>query len=30
MDIFGLVKFIYSEKAEKICEISTVDFTGTT
>ena len=25
-----LVKFIYSEKATKFCEISTVDLTGTT
>ena len=25
-----LVKFIYSEKATKLCEISTVDLTGTT
>ena len=24
------VKFIYSEKATKLCEISTVDLTGTT
>ena len=24
------LKFIYSEKATKFCEISTVDFTGTT
>ena len=27
---FFLVKFIYSEKATKFCEISTVDLTGTT
>ena len=26
---FFLVKFIYSEKATKFCEISTVDLTGT-
>ena len=25
-----MVKFIYSEKATKLCEISTVDLTGTT
>ena len=27
---YGILKFIYSEKAKKFCEISTVDLTGTT
>ena len=27
---FSFLKFIYSEKATKFCEISTVDLTGTT
>ena len=27
---FFLLKFVYSEKATKFCEISTVDLTGTT
>ena len=31
-DIFkyNYIKFIYSEKATKFCEISTIDLTGTT
>ena len=29
-DQFQLLKFIYSKKATKFCEISTVDLTGTT
>ena len=29
MDIFLFIKFIYSEKATKFCEISTVDLTIT-